>query len=328
MQALVTERCRGALRSGEVVAGALLGSAEGAGEAPLVFALAPIRETPLRFELVLSKLVVGSALVLATGCFVYTEDLLVDGAGGAAGQGGAATGGAAGMGGAGGGACTGDCTHLLISEIVLTPTRAELVEIYNPGAEAVDLSTVYLADFNEYYTVTQGNPTVGMTDFVVSFPAGTTLPPGQRFAIAVAPSADFATEYGQPPNIDLAAMSGEAFPESGLANAGEMIILFEWDGASGLVEDLDYVLWGNRDEAVDKSGIDTYEPDTPAADQSITPAPGSGMALHRCDIDEGNETKSGGNGLRGHDETSENLSATFAIGPPTPKASPPAGTCP
>ena len=36
------------------------------------------------------------------------------------------------------------------------------------------------------------------------------------------------------------------------------------------------------------------------------------------DMDEGTETPTGGNGLTGHDETSENLSETWLEGEPTP----------
>jgi hypothetical protein len=270
-------------------------------------------------------LAVGSALLVASGCaasgcLVYTDELLVEAEGG---QGGVAGASAGGMGGMGGGAA-----HLLISEIVVTPTRAEMVEIWNPGQAAVDLDSVWLADFAEYHTVAQGTPSAGETDFAVSFPPGMSLGAGERLVVAVAPAADFEMEFGQPADLDLAAMSGTKSAMSGLANTAEMIVLFQWDGVSAIVTDLDYVLWGTTAEAADKSGVAGYVPDTPPASQSVAAVPGPSQGLHRCAVDEGAERESGGNGSLGHDETSEDLAATFAVGAATPKASPPAGVCP
>jgi hypothetical protein len=262
-------------------------------------------------------------LATASGCLIYNEDLLLDPA---EGGGGAGAGGAGGTGGAGG--CTGVCSHLLISEIVVTPTRAELVELFNPLEESVSLDRVWLADFPGYHTVTGGAPAVGDTDFLVQFPPGSAIEPGQRLVVAIGTASEFVMAYGQPPDFDIRSMPGTTAGLSGLTNDDEMIVLFEWDGQSALVRDLDYVIWGTSSEAVDKTGVQSYEPDTPADQQSVLSAPPSPLALHRCNNDEPGETKEGGNGMHGHDETSENLSAAFVQDAPTPKASPPAGACP
>lgn len=269
---------------------------------------------------------VGAVLFAASGCLIYGEDLLLEGEGG-----GGATGGSGGSGGAGG--CTGVCTHLLISEIVVTPTNAELVEVFNPLEEAVSLQDVWIADFPDYYTVTSGAPSVGATDFLVQFPPGSSIEPGERLVVAIDAAGEFAAAYGEPADFDIHTMPGEAvMGMSGLANGDEMIILFQWDGAAPLVRDLDYVIWGNASDAVDKTGVmaggQSYAADTPAGMQSVVGAPQGSTALHRCDIEEPGEIEEGGNGVLGHDETSEDIAAAFAEAVPSPKAAPPAGACP
>ena len=72
--------------------------------------------------------------------------------------------------------------HLLITEVVLQPTEAEFVEIYNPTDAAVALDDYYLADVPSYYLVPAGLRVVASSDFVVRFPAGASLggPAGGR----------------------------------------------------------------------------------------------------------------------------------------------------
>ena len=58
----------------------------------------------------------------------------------------------------------------------------------------------------------------------------------------------------------------EAFANSikkqgGLSNDGEIVILYLWAGQSDLVTDLDYAVWGDKVEAVDKTGISIDGPD-------------------------------------------------------------------
>ncbi len=267
---------------------------------------------------------VAGSLTGSWSCLIYNEGLLLDGAGGAGATGGTS----AGTGGTGG-SCVGICTHLLISEVVVTPTRAEFVEVFNPRDMSVSLDNVFLADFADYYTVTGGSPTVASTDFLVQFPAGSSIAAGERLVVSIDTAGNFSGEYGQQPDYEIVNMAGTfAAGSSGLANTDEMIVLFEWDGGSATVKDLDYVIWGNTSDAVDKTGVSSYLGDTPADQQSAVAPPLGAMALHRCDDDEPGESKSEGNGTIEHDETSENLSAAFRTGPPTPRASPPAGTCP
>ncbi len=137
---------------------------------------------------------------------------------------------------------------------------------------------------------------------------------------------------------------------AGLSNDREVIVLFKWDGRSDLVQDIDIVQWGNAgpdfatlspnktgviiDSAYDDDDIPSmYQPDTAPQGQDLaSTAPGAhdfGRTISRSDFQEGTETFTGGNGLFGHDETSENHSETWtpstlhsigspgAFGPPT-----------
>ena len=247
-------------------------------------------------------------------------------------------------------------SELLLSEVVVTPTAGEFVEIFNPNPFPVDLSDVYLTDATfqnggaYYYNVVTGADAGGggFADFHARFPDGAAIAPGEYQTVAIAGSDAFLAEYGALPDYELVDDGGaadgvpqmrEALPgsialDSGLTNSGEVVVLYYWDGESDLVTDLDYVVWGDTNEGVDKTGVaidgpdadaatSTYAPDTPLASQVvITPTHAVGDSFTRIDFFEGGETTTGGNGVNGEDETSENLQNTFATGFP---ASPGAG---
>jgi hypothetical protein len=118
-----------------------------------------------------------------------------------------------------------------------------------------------------------------------------------------------------------------------LTNEGEPVILFQWDGQSDLVRDVDILLAGKPSASNDlpnKSGkqqdgpdLDTL-PSTYAVDRhAIAPqpsAPGAGRSTKRIKLEAGHEVQDGaGNGLSGDDETSEDTSTTWDITftPPT-----------
>ncbi|MEM7113296.1 MAG: ExeM/NucH family extracellular endonuclease [Chloroflexota bacterium] len=244
--------------------------------------------------------------------------------------------------------------QLLLSEVIVTPTGGEFVEIFNPGVDSVDLSNVYLTDATfsggsvfYYQIVTGGGGGGGFFDFHARFPDGATIGAGEYQTVAIAGSDDFFAEYGVNPTYELYEDGGSAdgIPDmrearsgsidtsspSGLTNGGEIIILYYWDGNSDLVTDLDYLVWGDKDEAVDKTGVSidgpdadsdasTYLADTAIASQDPvdTGSHEFGASWQREDNSEGAETKSGGNGADGHDETSEDLSNTWCENTPTP----------
>ena len=143
---------------------------------------------------------------------------------------------------------------LLLSEIVVTPTAGEFVEIHNPTAGAIDLSDVYLTDATFgpggvfYYNIVTGASAGGggFGDFHARFPDGASIGAGEFQTIALAGSDEFSAEYGFDPNYELYEDGGsadavpdmrEALPGSingqgGTTDSGEVVILYTWDGVS------------------------------------------------------------------------------------------------
>jgi cysteine-rich repeat protein len=257
--------------------------------------------------------------------------------------------------------CGNDCvaatSHLLITEVVTRPSGAEMIEIANMGRFAVILSDYLLSDSHLYYKVASGGfTTASGSDFAARFPSGATLAPGQYAVVALANasggSTSFEATYGKKPDFELrpaanGAPNDPAVPDmepahagsigatASLTDAGEPVILFSYrDGP--LVSDVDYVFAGvpsTSNPVVDKTGIvaagATYADDTPPSAQRPASAPPEGGSLHRCVYAEVDERRAGGNGMAGHDETSENGKGAFAVAPAgrTPGAPPPAGLC-
>lgn len=252
---------------------------------------------------------------------------------------------------------------LLITEIAVTPTAGEFIEIYNPNATSVDLSNVYLTDATfaggstYYYNIVTGSNAGGggFGDFLARFPDGATIAPEEYITIAITGSEDFFATYGVNPDYELyednatadaipdmrEGLAGSINNQGSLTNGGEVAILFYWDGTTDLVTDLDYVIWGDTAEAVDKTGVtidgpdadnigSTYNNDTPIASQQLvsTSAHSVGESFQRQDLLEGAEITSGGNGANGHDETSEDLMNTWCSSATTPGQANTCGTAP
>jgi hypothetical protein len=248
---------------------------------------------------------------------------------------------------------------LLITEVVVTPTAGEYVEIYNPSSDSVDLSNYYLTDatFRNgnvfYYQIVQGGGGGGgFGDFNSRFPDGAMIAPGEYQTVALSGDSAFFATYGVLPTYELyddgkavpadvpdmrEAVPGSINGQGGLTNGDEVVILYNWDGESDLVVDIDYVLYNSsspvaNNEFVDKTGVridgpdaDTdsseYNPDTPEANQRSAPNHGVGFSLQRVDMTEGAQVTTGGNGVDGRDETSEDLDNTFVnTAPPTPNS--------
>ncbi|MCP4709274.1 MAG: lamin tail domain-containing protein, partial [Planctomycetes bacterium] len=228
---------------------------------------------------------------------------------------------------------------LLIAEIVVTPTPGEFIEIFNPGLTEVDLGAgYYLTDATNkgkfYYNVVtgkdMGDGNSNAYDFHIKFPVGTKIKAGERFVIACDSASKFKAEYGKLPNLSLkddasklSAWKGAIGATAGLTNGAEIVILYFWDGKTDLVTDVDYVNWGDKGEAVDKTGIaidgpdpgtdkSTYKADTKITSQIIVDKHGYGFALGRIDYAEGKQVMTGGNGVGGRNETSENVNNTFS----------------
>lgn len=240
--------------------------------------------------------------------------------------------------------------NLLITELAVTPTSAEFIEIHNKGGSTIDLSDVYLTDATfangstyYYQLVTGGGGGGGFADFYARFPDGATIAPGSYQTIALNGAVDFNTAYGVDPTYEIAntnavpdmreARAGSIDGLSSGLSGGEVLVLLYWDGQSDLMSDLDYVLWGDKVEAVDKTAVaidgpdpdgntSTYANDTSIANQAVidTSQHAGGMSWQRSDMNEGMEVTTGGNGITGNDETSEDWNNTFFEGTPTPNA--------
>ncbi len=217
--------------------------------------------------------------------------------------------------------------HLVFSELAVSPSTGEYVKITNPTTAGIDISDYYITDATdttngEYYfnvTVDSNYWSGSGFDFIARFPSGYLLAAGASIYLSMVDSATFNTEYGFFPDLTVkqslrsvgtsSTIGGASFY---LTNTSETLILFKWDGTATEVQDVDYLIWGDRQYAIDKTGIGNYSPDTPVASQVPLPSHADGEKLVRIS-DEGTETASGGNGITGHDETSENLAVTWEI---------------
>jgi len=247
--------------------------------------------------------------------------------------------------------------HLIVGEFVVktrTPYAtfgSPFIEVTNPTAYGIDMSNVHITDatmlpsllytnitLNDPATANPGGGTGG--DFHARFPAGYVLPAGASLAVALSGSQQYFAAYGRQPDFELYEDGGvpDAVPElvaafpgaiaaglgggsnvPALSDVAESIVLYSWNGASHLVQDIDYVMWGtNSAVRVDKTGVtvlgSTYLNDTAGGSQNPVAAAGPtfGHAFRRVGVDEGTETLTGGNGITGHNETSENLAATWS----------------
>jgi len=240
----------------------------------------------------------------------------------------------------GGGA---EADHLVINEIQVGGNEAEFVEIHNPTAAAVALDDYYLSDNSTYVDLASGGAWMPITDnpgtdFLAQFPPGSSIPAGGYIVIGFDPG--YETEFGACPDFFVAeaavTCNGSPVPAlvatepgsiddaSNLSNPREMLVLFTWSGdTQDVLQDVDYVTWGDMFEAgsrADKSAVSGYQPDTPVDMQSGAPVPAPGTSIERCGVEAG-ETTTGGNGITGHDETSEDLATSFVVqAAPTPGA--------
>ena len=259
--------------------------------------------------------------------------------------------------------------HVLISEVAVGPgsgaTSGEYVELVNPTAQVIDLENYYLTDYtddpnngNFYWKLPRGDQfgpaaSTSSDDFVVRFPAGAQLQPGEVITVAI-DGAGYQATYaadatycmrnpGSTASIQMRSWDGVVTQvdfsqtpitgNAGLSNNGEIVVLYTWDGTADLVQDVDLLNYGNAsatNTSIDKSPnqtapgapdvrIDslfdadnvqsTYQDDQDDLFQFNNRAPRRPNELNvvRVDFTEGQEIKTGGNGLTGNDETSEDF---------------------
>jgi len=249
--------------------------------------------------------------------------------------------------------------HLVITEVgydTTTETGAassEFIELFNPTNAPIALDTYYLSDLESgYWDVVNANPPLSTGDVIIRFPTGAVIP-ARGTLVVCRDSATFLTEFfagaasaftgliGAPQLFELTQDgAGDGVPDmvvaSGslssftLSNTGEPLVLFQWDGASDLVRDVDVVVWGNG-AFPNKTGVSVDGPDTnstPSAYLADTAGTAAALgvanttSLQRASIEEVSEADTGGNGISGHDETSErfNTGTKWFYGPQTPGA--------
>jgi hypothetical protein len=223
---------------------------------------------------------------------------------------------------------------LLLSEVVLTPDAGEMIEIVNTSGEDVNLETYYLSDNGNYYRMPR-DMTVDTTDFIVKFPTGAVIKGHTAVTVAIDTPNNFFTTYNVLPTYSLRDGSLTTIAMTGtpnLTNAGEPIILFQWDGHSDLVRDVDILLAGipsATNSLPNKSGVMQDGPDADGAQSAYavdarTMPPqamaaagttGAPLSTKRIALEDNHETQDGhGNGPSGHDETSEDTSVTWDDG--------------
>ena len=222
----------------------------------------------------------------------------------------------------------GQADHLVFSEVVLTPSDGEYVQISNPTANDIDMSDYYLTDAtdgsgNAYYNLPSGSGYWSGSgfDFICRFPAGYSLAAGTSMKVSLRDNESYVNTYGESADLALNedlldAINGSSTKGNAstpkLDNTSETLVLFYWDGTSATVKDVDYLLWGGNSYGIDKSAVTGYQSDTPVSSQSFMAVHATNEKLIRAEnAGEGSESQSSGNGITGHDETSEPLSDTW-----------------
>ena len=267
--------------------------------------------------------------------------------------------------------------HLLLSELRVrgggSGNVGEFIEIHNPTGSAIDLTDYYIwnstnrdisscsganacnapganAQFHWMVPLAsfRSGFSINSSDFIVRFPAGSSIGANEYQTIAVDGQVSFCNTYGKAPTYDITktgtctldggviqAMISDPFGTTtvgsarGLSNAGEEVILFKWSGSDNdPVKDVDYVIWGDKCETSTRSGASlndggiTYTDDVACASQEVIKSDSHGYdnSFQRACLNEGNEVRAGSNGVTSNDETSEDLSRTWKEGVPTPGA--------
>ena len=238
-----------------------------------------------------------------------------------------------------------EADHIIFTQITTTPNEAEVIAIHNPTDEAISLSDYYLSDAESvgkyYYNLPTGNDywSENDSDFIVRFP-DIYIDSGQTLMISLEDASSFNSYYSFNPDLTLTddmldAVDGQSTigPSPNLSDNYESLILFYWDGSSPIVQDVDYFVWGFAQAGIDKSEVPGYLNDTPfniQANNILEAHVEEDSYVRKSTTENGESGPSSnnitGNGITGHDETSEifNQSWEIILNPSLPE---PIGGC-
>jgi len=217
--------------------------------------------------------------------------------------------------------------HLLLIRVVTQPDKAESFSIYNPTDSPIDLTNYYICDDEKYYklqTEEDLSPSSFSNGITAQFPP-ITIESGDTLNIIL--NENYIEYYGEEfiPDIIMYGVDNNSMLETEPGSIGfsagkldetsELLILFHWDGdIESLIEDIDYFLWGAYQTPINKTGLSTYQNDTAIESQLFfEPEAKAYYAYSRIGTDEIDETQNNGNGITGHDETSENFRESWEI---------------
>ena len=225
--------------------------------------------------------------------------------------------------------CLHSADHLLLTKVVTQPNEAESFSIYNPTDEAIQLDSFYVCDDEDYYQIqTDTFTSHGGSGFTAKFPS---ISIDSHDTLTIILNQNYTEYYGAGFTADLYMFEteGSSMIETGDGSFGggpgsnkmndvaEMLILFYWDGTeSSLKQDVDYFLWGNEQNAiyktVEQEGYQ-YDDTHPGDQKYFMRAASADSAYSRIGTVETGETDTGGNGIYGDDETSENFRESWEI---------------
>ena len=221
-----------------------------------------------------------------------------------------------------------EADHLILTQIVTKPNIAESISIYNPTNTPINLNNYYISDDKHYYKLQTENklsPSNFINDYLAQFP-NINIQPNDTLTIIF--NADYSDFYGNSFNPDLVMYNNESnsmlettdgsFGKIGvgkLDDDAELIILFYWDGNSNNpIYDVDYFLWGNNQNIIDKSLLQGYQLDTPKENQSYFKHNTEiNYKYSRIGIEQFGESNFSSNGITGYDQTSEDFNRSWTI---------------
>src|SRR5215831_11144558 len=114
----------------------------------------------------------------------------------------------------------GIAAHLLLTEIVVAPSAAEMIEIYNPTNAPIGLANYYVADRADYYAIVTGTLPAVASDFAARFPANAQILPGEYQTIALHGATMFMSTYGVTPTYETGVPDSATVPDMLPALAG------------------------------------------------------------------------------------------------------------